>query len=47
MKIESHLRALASWLTVTMALWSMVYYYGYGTQEGSDWILGDLTVPVS
>ena len=45
--LESYLRTGACWLTVVMTLWSLSYYYAYGTKEGSAWILEDLTVSVS
>ena len=38
--------ALACWLTVAVALWSLTYYFAYGTKEGSAFIIEDLTVPV-
>ncbi|CAB9506527.1 Ferric reduction oxidase [Seminavis robusta] len=42
----SHLRTAACWLTVAMTLWSLSYYFAYGTKEGSAWIIEDLTVPL-
>lgn len=46
-KFETHLRTGACCLTMAMTLWSLSYFYVYGTDEGSAWILEDLTVTVS
>lgn len=45
--ILGNFRSAACWLTIAMALWSLTYYYTYGTTEGSDWIIQDLSVTVS
>ena len=45
--LESKLRATACFLTVAASLWSLSYYFAYGTGEGSAFIIEDLTVPVS
>ena len=47
MKVEEVFRVGSYWLTVITSLWTLGYFYAYGTERGGEWLREDLAAAVS